>query len=434
MKNYPKLKSLKLLAGQEVTTQVWVETIRKSGGIIFLILRDISGKAQAIVTKEDAELFEEVRALTTESILKITGEIKVEEKAPSGFEMMVKKIKVLSRAEELPIPVVEKGGEVSIEKRQDWRFLVLRRSRDALIMKVRTTMDMAYRNFLIGKGFLEIHTPKLMNSPSESTSDLFELEYFGDKAYLAQSPQLYKQMAIASGLEKIFEIGKIFRAEESLTTRHATECMSYDLETSFVEKIEDIADLEEELIVHMMQEIKNAWGDEIKEHFGIEVKIPSTPFPRITFAEAKDLAKKAGVNEEDDPDLATAEEKIIGQAIKEKFNHDFVFVTHYPISGRPFYHKRTENETTESADLLMLGMEITTLAIREENYDQLIKNADHKGVDISNMQWYLDFFKYGCPPHGGFGMGGARILMQLLGLPSIRDAMFLFRGPTRIQP
>ncbi len=434
MQNYPKLKSLKSLAGQEVTTQVWIETIRKSGGIIFLILRDISGKAQAIVTKEDIELFEEIKNLTTESVVKITGEVKVEEKAPSGFELMVKAVEVLSVAEELPIPVVEKAGEVSIEKRQDWRFIVLRRSRDALIMKVRTTMDMAYRKFLVSKGFLEIHTPKLMNSPSESTNELFELEYFGNKAYLAQSPQLYKQMAIASGLEKVFEIGKIFRAEESLTTRHATECMSYDIETSFVEKIEDIANFEEELIVHMMQEIKNAWGNEIKEHFGIEVKVPSIPFPKITFTDAKDLAKKAGVNEEDDHDLATAEEKAIGKAIKEKFNHDFVFVTDYPVAGRPFYHKRKTETITESADLLMCGMEITTLAIREENYDQLMKNAESKKIDTTNMQWYLDFFKYGCPPHGGFGMGGARILMQLLGLPSIRDAMFLFRGPTRIQP
>ncbi len=435
MQKQQSLISISSLIGQEITTNVWVETIRKSGGIIFLILRDISGKAQAIVTKENSNLFDKVQKLTHESVVKISGKIKKEEKAPNGFEILISDLKILSLANpELPIPIVEKGNEVSIEKRQDWRFLILRRSRDALILKIRTTMDMAYRNFLIKKGFLEIHTPKLMGSPSESTSELFSMDYFGGKAYLAQSPQLYKQMAMASGLEKVFEIGKIFRAEESLTTRHATEAMSYDIEMSYVEKISGVMELMEELIVFIIQSIKDSWGEDIKKYFGIDVKVPKIPFPKISFEDVKKIAKENGVLEKDNYDLATKEEKTIGAFIKKKYNHDFVFVTDYPVRGRPFYHKRKSEILTESSDLLMGGMEISTLAIREANYEKLISQAKDKNINLENMTWYLDFFKYGCPPHGGCGIGGARILMQLLGLPSIRDAMFLFRGPTRLTP
>lgn len=418
--------------GEQVLLKGYVHNLRIQGSVSFLILRDISGTIQNVIVKSNTEAFEFVKSLSLESCIEIIGTAKKDPTREGRFEVEVETINLLAMSEaELPIAVYDKNEvETSANIRHQYRFLDLRKPKNMLAMKLSSAFDRYYREFLFNQGFIEVHTPKTMPTPSESSSDLFEVEYFDRKAYLAQSPQLYKQMAIAAGLEKVLEVGPIFRAEKSFTSRHATECTSYDVEMAFIKDHNDIMELEENLIVYILTKIKENHGKEIKDIYGIDVNIPTLPFPRITMAEAKKI-----LNSEDfESDLSSEEEKALGEYF-EKQGQDFVFLTDFPISVRPFYHKYYEDKPcTKSADLIYKGLEITTLAQREERYDVLLQQLKAKGLGQKDIQWYLDFFRYGMPPHGGWGLGGARFVMKLLGIEHIRDAMFIYRGVNNLNP
>ncbi len=420
--------------GKIILFQGSVETIREKGMISFLILRDITGTCQAI-TYKGLDTFETAKTLTKESIISASCRVKLTSQTKEGFELELLTLKILSLADaNLPIPVVEKGKmEVGPEAKQNYRFLAWRRSKDAVILKALSALDQGYRSFLSAEGFFEIHTPKLMATPSESHGELFCLDYFGGKAYLAQSPQLFKQMAISSGLERVFEIAPAFRAEMSLTTRHATEFISHDGEMGFIDSFDDVLGTVEKMIQSVMASIHQRCGSDMEKYWGITDFQLTKPIPRLTMAEAKAILKERGQGSED-LDLTTAEEKAIGEYVKETYDHDFVFITDYPVEKRPFYHKYSDHGTTVSADLIYKGVEIITTAQREEQYDTLVKQAVEKGLNPEAIEWYLDCFKYGCPPHGGWGFGGARLIKQLFDVPHIRDASFLYRGPNRIAP
>ncbi|GHT58098.1 aspartate--tRNA(Asn) ligase [Bacteroidia bacterium] len=415
----------------EVTTIIgFAYIMRKQSNVAFVVVRDITGTVQVVFEKSNEAAFEVVKNLTSESNIKITGMVKDEPKVKGGVEVLADSIEILSAAEsELPLNVYEKNSETAagVEVRHENRFLDLRRPENTLVIKLRALLDQCYREYLTDRGFLETHTPKLMPTPSESHAELFTLEYFGGKAYLAQSPQLYKQMAIAAGLEKVFEIGQIFRAEKSFTTRHATETISMDLEMAYIDGAEDLMDLEEDLLKYFIVSAFEKYGDEIKTYYGIESSVPK--FARITHKEAKQIAGSTDFDE----DLGSEEEKKIG-AHFAGLGIDFVFVHTWPAKARAFYHKRDDNGMSKSADLLYKGVEITTLAQREENYEKLVAQANDKGFKTDGLQWYLDFFKYGVPPHGGWGIGAARVVKQLLNIDSIRDTEFIYRGPNKIYP
>jgi len=418
--------------GEQILIKGFVHNLRIQGSVSFLMLRDVTGVIQNVIVKSNAEAFNFVKSLSLESSVEIVGLAKKDPTREGRFEIEVETIKLLALSEpELPLAVFDKNEvETSASIRHQYRFLDIRKPKNMLIMKLSSAFDRYYREFLFNQGFVEIHTPKTMPTPSESSSDLFEVKYFDRKAYLAQSPQLYKQMAIASGLERVLEVGPIFRAEKSFTSRHATECTSYDVEMAYIKDHNDIMELEENLIVYILTKIKENYGKEIKEIYGIDVNIPSLPFPRITMKEAKELLH----SEDFESDLSSEEEKALG-AYFEKQGHDFVFLTDFPISVRPFYHKYYEDKPcTKSADLIYKGLEITTLAQREERYDVLVEQLKSKGLGQTDIQWYLDFFRYGMPAHGGWGLGGARFIMKLLGIEHIRDAMFIYRSVNNINP
>jgi aspartyl-tRNA synthetase len=432
-----KLSQVRKSLKHEVTLKAWVETKRELGGIIFLVLRDITDKLQAVVT-EDSKAFKKASSLPLESVIKATGTIKEQKQAPGGIELEIEELEILSEAEaELPIPVDEKSGEkTKRSKRMDYRWLDLRKPRKALIFKSWTAMEQGFRMACLEQDFIQIHSPKLMASPSESRSELFELEYFGEKAYLAQSPQFYKQMAQAAGFEGVFEVGPVFRANPSFTPRHDTEFTSYDVELSFVESHHDVMDVEEKIIVKMLKEVKQSYGDDIKHFYGEEVVIPETPFPRLTMEEAKELLKQAGVESKDVSDFSPEEERQLSRLVKQKYGHEFVFVTDYLVEARPFYHMRYEDKpkVTKSFDLLWRGVEITTGAQREHRIGILTKQAIEKGLDISELEHYFEFFRYGMPPHGGFAIGPTRMLTRLLGISNVREVTYLYRGPKRLTP
>ena len=425
--------------GKEVEINGFVQVIRDQGSIKFLIIRDISGIIQVVITKDKKDALETVSRLSHESVVKIIGLAKEEKQAPGGFEIAAETITILSLADpELPIPVVEKGEQEETDQsiRLDWRWIDLRKPKNALIFKVWTVMEQAFREYWLKQDYIEIHSPKLIATPSESGSEVFEVKYFERKAYLAQSPQFYKQMAMAAGFEKVFEIGPVFRAEPSFTSRHATEFTGYDMEISYIESHYDVMAEEENIIRHAMQKVKDAYGQDILKLFEREIPIPTAPFPRVSMRKAKEILKGLEVPSEKEGDLSPEEERKICEYFKETEGHEFVFITEYPVSIRPFYHMRDEHDQTltKSFDLLWNGLEVTTGAQREHRYDVLVSQAQEKGLRLEPIQFYLNFFKYGCPPHGGFGMGPNRMVMKLLGIDNVRDVSFLYRGVKRLEP
>ena len=423
--------------GETITVKGHAQTIREQASVAFIVLREITGTIQCVIER-GCPAFEKVKEITTESVISVTGTVVKTSSTESGFEVHVSEIEIMSLAEATPIPVTQKGGiEVTPEKSQDWRFLALRSPRSATIMRAFSAMTTGYHEYLEKKGFIEIQTPKIMATPSESRAELFKLEYFGQTAYLAQSPQLFKQMAIASGLERVFEVAPAFRADKSFTTRHATEFTSFDCEMGYIESFEEVMTELEQAIRYMLTSIKKKCGKEIEKYFGISEFQLKKPIPRITMAHAKEILREIGCASEQ-PDITTAEEKALGEYVKEHYGSDFVYVTEWPWEARPFYHKKAIDEhgkpISVSADLLYKGVELVTCAQREESYAKLCEQLREKGLHQEGLQWYLECFRYGMPPHGGWGMGGARFVKQLLELSTIREAVFLFRGPSRLMP
>jgi len=440
------VKNLAALSDGPVTVSGWVETVRDQKKVQFVVLRDESGAVQLVnpaVREVDPEVegsaerlatTEAISALAHGSFITVTGELKHDERVKlGGIEVKVATLEVVTAANpETPI-----AADSSLDKRLDWRFLDLRQPKQALIFRIQTTFEHALRQYWIDNDFIEIHTPKLMASASESRAELFEVDYFEGKAYLAQSPQFFKQMAQSAGFGKVFEVGPAFRADPSFTSRHATEFTSVDAEISWIESHEDVMQLHEELLVAGFTAVKDKHGEQISELFGIELEVPSRPFPRIPLAEAKRIVAERGYEiPRADDDMDPEGERQIAAYVKETFGHDFVFLTDYASSIRPFYHMRNaeDGSLTNSYDLIYNGVEISTGAQREHRVDVLVEQAKEKGLEPEELEFYLDFFRYGVPAHGGFGMGLARVLMLMLHETSIREVTYLFRGPTRLAP
>ena len=428
-----------------VKVQGFVENIRNSKAMAFIVLKDITGKIQITLEKEpNPQLAEIVDTITQDSVITVSGKaVKNEYVKMGGIEILPEEILVESIANALPIvrkdiPATKKKQAVersSIDQRIDYRWIDLRTDENQLMFKVQTVLVNALRQYLLKKNFIEIHTPKLIGAASESGADVFEVKYFDRKAYLAQSPQFYKQMAMAAGFERIFECGPVFRAEKSFTSKHTTEFTGFDLEFSYITSFRDVMKMEEELLKAALTEVKAAYGDQIQELFGKEVIVPETPFPVVKLRDLYDALEKEfgySVPESEKGDLTTEAEKLSYEWVKKHYNHEFLFVTDYDAEKRAFYHMRDDNGVPQGYDLIWRGVEITTGAQREHRYDVLKKQAQEKGLD-KDVEFYLEFFAYGCPPHGGFGIGVDRLTMLLLGLP-IKEAMFIFRGPTRLTP
>jgi nondiscriminating aspartyl-tRNA synthetase len=421
---------LRSRTGQTVTVAGWVHTLRLQRAMQFVLVRDHTGVVQLTHRRDGSALETELEGLTAESAVRVTGQVRANPIVSlGGLEIIPDRVRVENRAA-APLPVDDNTGP---EGRLDWRFLDVRRHPAArLVFAVQTTAERAMREFAYANGCTEMHTPKLMGTASESGAEVFEVGYFGRTAYLAQSPQFYKQMAIAAGIDRVFEIGPVFRAEPSFTSRHGCEFTGVDVELAWIHDVEDVMEFEERMLAHVLTTVAAVHGPAIRELLGAEVTVPSVPFPRITMEQAHRLL---GLPDER-ADLDPAGERAVAALIRERTGHEFVFVTRYPASVRPFYHMRPagEPDVTLSFDLLWKGLEITTGAQREHRYDVLLRQAAERGLSTEPMRDYLDCFRYGCPPHGGLGLGLGRLLMMLLGLDSIREATFLFRGPNRLTP
>lgn len=424
-----QVSELKDFIGKQTTIAGFVHAVRNQGKIAFLRLREESGSIQVVILGSNEVAFTAVKALSTESVVTVTGLVKATKQTEEGIEIECESLTVLSTADPmLPIPVAtEKGADaVDVTNRFDWRWLDLRKSESHKIFRVWTVLEQGMRDYFAQNNFTQIYAPAFMSAPSESGAEVFEVKYFESKAYLAQSPQFYKQMAMASGFEKIFMVGPVFRAELSFTTRHMTEFTGWDFEIAYITSHHDVMDTEEAMLKAGFAKLKSAGL--IEE----EIKVP---FVRLSLAEAKTKLKQAGIVSEKEGDLSPDEERGICQIVKDESGSNFVFITDYPKETRAFYHMRDEvTGLTKGFDLLYKGVEITTGAQREHRYDILVQQAKEKGLSVDSLADYLNFFKYGCPPHGGVGIGPGRIVAQILDLPSVKEATFLPRDVKRVRP
>ncbi|NLI53372.1 MAG: aspartate--tRNA(Asn) ligase [Clostridiales bacterium] len=416
---------------EPVLIQGFVEHIRNTRKMAFLVLRDRSGSLQATIEKElHPEWTGLLDALTPESVVSVEGVVRENPQVKlGGRELIPSALKVDSFA--VPLPLTK---DANIDTRLDYRWIGLRGEKERLLFEVQTCLVGAMREFLLGRDFLEIHTPKLIAAASESGADVFEVGYFGRKAYLAQSPQFYKQMAMAAGFERIFETGPVFRAEKSYTNRHTTEFTGFDLEFSYIESYRDVMTLEAELLTYALERVQQKYGEAIERLYGTSVIVPKLPFPVLALPDLyRELEKRYGYRlpASEQGDTTTEVEQLSFRFSMEEFGHEFLFVTDFAAEKRAFYHMQ-ENGVPQGYDLLWRGVEITTGAQREHRYDVLCRQAEQRSLG-EDVKFYTEFFRYGCPPHGGFGLGVDRLTMLLLGT-GIKEAMFLFRGPNRLTP
>ena len=432
------VKDLKEKLGEEIEFCGFVDKIRNLQYVIFIIVRDKTGKVQITIEKNDENqnLVDSVSNLTVESTIKVFGTLMDSPNVKlNGMEIIPKKIVITSMsANELPFDYKSRDNSLR-ETRLDYRFLDLRREENNLLFTCETFIESKMREYWIKNGFMEIHTPKITAKAAESGAETFKLDYFGQEAELSQSPQFYKQMTMASGFDKVFEIGPVYRAENSHTSYHASEILMIDSELSWIDSVEEVMDSEEAWIKYFMTALKEEYGEKIKEVFHVEVSDVTNDFPRIPFPEVKRIMKEEfHYQGEAEEDLDRHEEELISKYVKQKYKSDFVFVTNYPYAARSFYVMKDENGVTQTYDLIFKGVEITSGAQREHRPDVLIKQIKEKGINPEVLKFYTDFFQYGCPPHGGYGVGLARIMMRIFEIDNIREATLIYRGPTRLNP
>ena len=423
--------------GEEVSIAGWVHEKRKLGGLLFLIVRDRSGMVQVTLPKKfvPGDVFETAKGLSRESVVVVKGKLQAMEKAPGGVEIIPSKITVLSSAAS-PLPLDPTGKvQANLDTRLDHRVLDLRRPEVVAIFKIRSRALKAAREHLQGQGFLEVHTPRIISTASEGGTELFPISYFEREAFLAQSPQLYKQMLMGSGLDRVFEIATYFRAEEHDTIWHLNEVTAVDCELAFISGYEDVLRVIEGLICAMIRAVRRECPQEL-ELLGVELKQPPERFPRLEYAEVLSLLEEeANLKLPFGEDLTTEAEKKLGELMRQR-GHELYFVTRFPLEAKPFYTRPdSENpELSASFDLEFKGREIISGSQRIHEYQLLEERIKAKGLSVENFSSYLEAFRYGMPPHGGFGMGIERFLMLLLELPNIREAVLFPRDRHRLEP
>lgn len=415
-----------------------VDAIRDQGKIVFVMVRDRSGIVQTVAwVGNSEEILNKAKSLTTESIVDIHGKVKEAKQVEQGYELDIKEI-VIDSLSDTPLPIVveqeNKKNTSALDLRLDYRWIDLRSKKNHLMMSVGTLMGECLRRFCLDNDFFEIQAPRIISAVSESGATVFEVKYFDKKAYLAQSPQFHKQMAMASDLERVFNMGPVFRAEKSFTTRHLTEYTSFDVEMSYIDSFMDICKFEQEMMKSMLKGVKEKYGEEIQKIFGVEVKLHEGDFPYISVKDAKEKLAKAGVDSKDEEDFSPEEERAICEIMEKETGCEFLFIIDYPHKRRAFYHMKNEEnpELALGFDLFWKGLEITTGAQREHRLQNLKENATERGMSEESLKDYFEYFRYGCPPHGGFAIGTERLLMKLLEYTSILETTYLPNTPNRL--
>ncbi|WP_315117745.1 aspartate--tRNA(Asn) ligase [uncultured Clostridium sp.] len=424
------VKELNNYINEEVKIQGWIYRIRKLKEITFMILRDRTGLVQCVIDNKTID----VGNIKLESVVSIIGEVKEDNNILNPFEVVTKNFEILNEVkEELPIEINKKELGINLDTMLNNRVLSLRHEKVNSIFKIQNLIIQGFREFLTKEGFTEIFTPKIVAEGAEGGTEIFEVKYFENKAYLAQSPQFYKQMMVGAGYERVFEIAHVYRAEQHNTNRHLNEYISMDFEMGFIENAEDVMNMEENLLKHVLNKIEKEGKEYLEILNTVMPKIEST-IPRIKFSEAIEILRKEYNKTDIDRDLDPEGEKLICKYAKEKLGCEFIFLTHYPRKKRPMYTMPCGENETHSFDLLFRGIEITTGGQRIHEYDMLMENIKYKGLNPEKYHNYTSVFKYGMPRHGGLAIGLERITMQILKLENVREASLIPRDRTRLTP
>ena len=424
---------LKKYIGEQVQIHGSVYKIRKMSDFAFVLLRTKREIVQCIYTEEKANI--SLEELIEESSVVITANVVAEPRSKTGYELQIMEVKILSVPEEIsPIVINNKYVDTSLENLLNYRPITLRNEKERAIFKIQEGISWGIREFLMREHFTEIHTPKIVYAGAEGGANIFHLDYFGKEAYLAQSPQFYKQMMVGV-YERVFEIAPVFRAEKHDTSRHLNEYTSVDIEMGFIENFEDIMNMETAMLRYVIQYLNENYEHELQL---LKVKMPEIKeIPAVKFMEAKEIISKEYNREiKDFEDFEPEEEKLLCEFMKKKAGSDFVFVTHYPSKKRPFYamDSRENPEETLSFDLLFRGLEITTGGQRIHSYKEQVEKMENRGMNISLFESYLMMHKYGMPPHGGLGLGLERFTSRLLELENVRLATLFPRDINRLVP
>ena len=424
--------------GKQVTVGGWVQDLRNLGGISFLQLRDRTGVIQVTnLKKKNKELFDLAASIPRESVVLVTGIVKESKEARAGFEILPDKIEILSKADApLPLGVIDKVG-ADLDTRLNNRFMDVRKEDVRAIFQIKAKTIEGIRRYLISEGFVEVSTPKIVAAGAEGGSTLFPIKYFDRNAYLAQSPQLYKQNLMASGLDRIFEIAPAYRAEASDTIRHIAEFMSLDVELAFIRSSEDVMAVAEGIVVKSIEHLREHAKGELAK-LGRTLDIPPTPFPRVKYRDAVEMVRAEGLKIEQGDDLGTEGEKALGEVMKREKNCELYFITEFPTSLKrgTFYAMRRDDdpETTGYFDLDYRGQEIVSGGQREHRYDVLTEQMRENNLNLESFDFYLKAFRFGMPPHGGFGFGVERYVQKMLDLPNVREAVLYPRDRSRLVP
>ena len=416
---------------KEVVVAGWTQDVRKLGSIAFIQLRDRDGIIQVTALKKELkpELFKKLTEIPRESVISVKGAVKENKEAKSGFEILPENVKIISVAKTpLPIGVVDKVS-TEIETRFDHRFMDLRKPEVQSIFKIRHTMLRAVREEFLSNDFIEIHTPKIVATATEGGTNLFQVQYFEEKAFLNQSPQLYKQIMMATGLDRVFEIGPAFRAEEHDTVRHLNEFTSIDMEIAFADE-EDVMKILEKVIQKIISMVNKENKKELNT-LNIKIPVPETPFKRIDYSECVELIKSKNVDVVDGEDFSMEATKTIAEEFK-----DFYFITKWPTKTKPFYVQTFENnpEICRAFDLMYNENEVTSGAQRVHDVNLLKERIREQGLNPENFKYYLEAFEYGMPPHAGWGLGVERMLTILTNAKNIRECVLFPRDRRRLVP
>jgi aspartyl-tRNA synthetase len=422
--------------GDTVTVAGWVHEIRDLGGIAFLILRDTTGKIQVKFEKDemDDDLVETALNVHRESVITVSGDVEKEERAPTGVEITPETIEVIAEADpELPL---DPSGKVDAElsTRLDNRTLDLRKDEVKAIFEIRAETLRAVREHFRSVGSTEINTPKIVATGTEGGTELFPITYFGEEAFMNQSPQLFKQLMVGSGLERVFEIGPIFRAEEHNTPRHLNEATSIDFESAFIDHTEAM-DVCEGVVRAAYEGVAENCAEEL-ETLGLaeEFELPETDFPRLSYEEAIERINATGELDEQlvwGDDLSTEAERALGEEVGSHY-----FITDWPSEIKPFYIKDHDDDEQLSTgfDMMHPRLELVSGGQREHRHERLIEGFEQQGLEPEAFEYYTKMFKYGMPPHAGWGLGAERLVMTMLGLENIREAVLFPRDRQRLSP
>ncbi len=418
-----------------VTVRGWIQDTRNMGGISFIVLRDRHGTVQLTLPKKkvDPDMFATITKLPRESVVSVTGEVKASNQTELGLEIIPSSFVLESEAGvPLPMGVVDKVN-VEMDTRLNNRFMDLRKPEIRAIFELKAMMVELIEEAVRENGFIQVYTPKINAAGAEGGAELFKIQYFDRPAFLAQSPQLYKQILMSTGLDRVFELGPAFRAEQSNTNRHVTEFISFDGEMSWIENEEEVMRMIETVIDHVLNGLKER-GRKQLEVLGKEITVPARPYPILTYSECLKIAQDGGLPLKEGDDLGTEGERIVGEAMAAR-GSELYFIAEYPEEAKPFYIMEKDGTPYSfSFDLDYKGQEISSGGQREHRYDRLVARMEKKGLNPEDFSFYLDAFRYGMPPHGGWGIGIERLLVKMLDLGNIREAILFPRDPARLTP